>query len=182
MKRFSMNIKISIFSLLLYLTTLACKTNRTSDSERIKTVWTYHRAFGKANDTLYLEVNKSSEKTDFVYYESHKDSFGIMLYSILKNEDLVFFKTDTFKLSESSIILFENDSLCLLKYEYPDPLPGGMGCMVFAEEIGLLGMGLYVGEKRLLTEWNQMNVEEELIMKKMKRKRTELPPPPNYEK
>jgi hypothetical protein len=178
-----MKVEIFTYSLLLCLTILSCNTAGKSDSELIETIWTHHRSFGKENDTLYLKLSRSIEKTDFVYYENQKDSFGIMLYSILKNKDLVFFRTDTLKLSESSFIVFNNDSLRLLKYEYPDPLPGGMGCLVFAEEIGLLGMGVYVGEKKLLIDWNQMNIEEDVILKKMKWKRTEIPsPPPNVEK
>ncbi len=182
MKRFLMKARTFIYSILLCWTALACKTKNTSDSELIETIWTYKSSFDKTNDTLYLEVSRTIERTDFVYYENPKDLVGIMLYSILENNDLVFYNIDTLKLSESAIITFDNDSFRLLKYEYPDPLPGEMGCMIFAEKIGMLGMGLYVGEKKLLTRCNQKNIDEEVILNKMKWKRAEIPPPPKCEK
>jgi len=160
------------------ITISSCLNKKGNDYGLIQTIWTHHNSIGKDNDTLYLHIKKALGKTDYIYYENKTDSIITMFYSILKNEHLVFFGEDTLRLFEKSNMDLTNSPIRLFKYEYPEPTPGGMGCMVFTRQKGLLGTGLYVGGKKILNSWNGIEIDKAEVLEYMKWSRSEVPPPP----
>lgn len=148
-------------------------------SNKTKVIWTFVDGFETKADSCLLERKVFKNSVRFRYFFDFKDRANFLEFKLLKNNLLVAGQ-DTFELYDNVKMKYKSDSIEVLKYETPDAPPGGQGCWIFSKELGMLGNGLFVGSKMVLSKMGDeiFNSNE---LAGLISSRFEFPPPPPYE-
>jgi hypothetical protein len=147
---------------------------RISERVLVETVWTHTDRPDRTNDTLFLKITQKPLLKTYQYYVPEKvNAEPILTFSLNypQSDMLIIDHQDTlFKSDHTARIVF-SDSLSILRFNYPDPVPGGSGAYLFSLKHGLLATGRHEGSKRLLRSWGNEKPKNNSLLELYKRNR-----------
>ncbi len=142
-----------------------------------KVFWTEIDHFENKPDSSLYERVVYKNSIEFRYFFDFEDTSSFLDFELLKENLLVVAKQDTIELHDIQKLKYKLDSIEILKFEFPDTPPGGQGCWLFSRKLGMVGMGLYVGGKLIISKINAETFNPIVISELLKEKLSEPPPP-----
>ena len=153
-------------------------TSCTNEPDKIKINWTTISYLEIKMDSCFLVEENIEDAIKFKYFYG-QDSIPLFIeFDLLEDDNLVIYSTDTINVYDKFKLKYKSDSIDIIKYEFPDNAPGGMGYWIFSREIGLMGFGFHQGDKTLITKRDNEVFNPEIIAKLIAKEKKMNPPPP----
>ena len=137
--------------------------------------------YSTRTDSSLMQKIEKDNSIVYRYYSDFYDTSNYYDYEILDDNSLVFSKCDTFQVIEILKLNVKSDSIEIFKYEDDDQIPGGFGCWIFCRDFGMMGNGLYVGEKMIISKFDQDSFKSDEIVELMSYRKNRSAPRPTKE-